>query len=116
MFAWRAFPEEPGASPGAYLTVPALARSGIDVAFTTRLGGRSAAPFDSLNLSYSSGDDAEVVRANRRRALAAVGGTLGSWTGARQVHGTSAVHTGVAERGAGWASPSDVVADADALW
>ncbi|TMK21806.1 MAG: laccase domain-containing protein, partial [Actinobacteria bacterium] len=116
MFAWRAFPEEPGVSSGAYLTVPALARSGIDVAFTTRHGGRSATPFESLNLSYSSGDDAGVVRANRRRALAAVGGALESWTGARQVHGVAAVHAGIGERGAGWESPSDVIADADALW
>src|SRR5439155_1039143 len=87
-----------------------------DVAFTTRHGGRSATPFESLNLSYSSGDDAGVVRANRRRALAAVGGALESWTGARQVHGVAAVHAGIGERGAGWESPSDVIADADALW
>jgi polyphenol oxidase len=116
MFAWRALEREPGASPGAVLIVPELARHGIAVAFTTRLGGRSVEPFASLNLSYSSGDDVETVRANRRRALAAVGATLQDWTGARQVHSTRAIRVGDAERGAGWESPATVIADADALW
>ena len=116
MFAWRAFGREAGASPGAFLTVPELARRGIQIAFTSRHGGLSADPFAFLNLSYSSGDDPEVVRSNRRRALAAVGGELESWTGARQVHGSRAVHVGPAERGAGWDSPANVIPDADALW
>ena len=116
MFAWRALAREPGASPGAVLTVPELARHGIEVAFTTRLGGRSGDPFASLNLSYSSGDDPAVVRDNRTRALASVGATLQDWTGARQVHRTRAVRIGEAERGAGWESPAGVIADADALW
>jgi YfiH family protein len=34
------------------------------VAFTTRRGGSSAAPFDSLNLGLFSGDDEGLVRAN----------------------------------------------------
>ncbi|MFY9585896.1 MAG: polyphenol oxidase family protein, partial [Actinomycetota bacterium] len=116
MFAWRALAREPGASPGAVLTVPELARHGIEIAFTTRLGGRSGDPFASLNLSYSSGDDPDVVRRNRTRALAAIGGALGDWTGARQVHSAHAVRVGDAERGAGRESPAGVIPDADALW
>ena len=76
----------------------------------------SADPFDSLNLSYASGDDPEVVRRNRTRALSAVGGALDSWTGARQVHGGRVVRIDAATRGAGWDSPANVVPDADALW
>ena len=116
MFAWRAFAEEPGAGPGAYLTVPELARHGVEIAFTSRHGGTSRSPFGSLNLSYSSGDDPDVVRANRTRALRSVGGGLGSWTGARQVHGSRAVQVGSSARGAGWDSPANVIPDADALW
>jgi hypothetical protein len=116
MFAWRAFTWEPGAGSGAVLTVPDLARRGIEAAFTTRLGGCSDEPFASLNLSYASGDDPEVVRSNRRRALAAIGAGLEDWTGARQVHSTRAVRVGDAERGAGWDSPAGVIPDADALW
>ncbi|MGH2793395.1 MAG: peptidoglycan editing factor PgeF [Actinomycetota bacterium] len=76
----------------------------------------SADPFDSLNLSYSSGDDPEVVRRNRTRAVSAVGGSLSSWTGARQVHGTRIVKVDGGVRGAGWDSPAHVIPDADALW
>ena len=116
MFAWRVFTREPGAGPGAYLTVPELARRGVRIAFTSRQGGRSAAPYSSLNLSYSSGDDPGVVRANRTRALAAVGGALDSWTGGRQVHGTRTARVDADRRGAGWDSPAHVVPDTDALW
>ena len=35
----------------------------------TRLGGVSRAPFESLNLARSVGDDAEIVRENNRRML-----------------------------------------------
>lgn len=38
----------------------------------TRKGGVSAGPYSSLNLSRSTGDAAEPVRENRRRALAAL--------------------------------------------
>ncbi|MCI0345718.1 MAG: polyphenol oxidase family protein, partial [Chloroflexi bacterium] len=72
--------------------------------------------FASLNLSYSSGDDPAGVRANRARALGAVGGEPASWTGTRQVHGTRIVAVGAAERGAGWDSPRTVIPEADALW
>lgn len=64
---------------------------GSRVAFTDRRGGRSRAPFDSLDLSLSVGDDAGVVEANRRIA----GGLLGEagaperWVPIRQVHGAS---------------------------
>jgi purine-nucleoside/S-methyl-5'-thioadenosine phosphorylase / adenosine deaminase len=116
MFAWRTFPHGTGASPGAYLTVPDLARRGIGVAFTTRHGGHSSDPYSSLNLSYSSGDDPATVARNRTLILGALGGGLESWTGARQVHGSRAEHVGERERGAGWDSPARVIPDADALW
>lgn len=56
------------------------------------------------------------MQRNRSRAVASLGGTLDSWTGARQVHGTRIVRVGPEERGAGWDSPANVVPDADALW
>lgn len=36
----------------------------VDIAFTDRHGGHSAGPFSSLNLSSSTGDDADVVDRN----------------------------------------------------
>jgi YfiH family protein len=96
--------------------VPALAREGIRVAFTTRQGGVSRAPYASLNLSFSSGDAPGAVRANRARALRAVGGAPESWTGARQVHGTRVVRVDASLRGAGADDPRGAIVGADALW
>jgi polyphenol oxidase len=44
------------------------------VAFTTRVGGVSEGPFDSLNLGRRTGDDVERVDENRRRLCALTGG------------------------------------------
>lgn len=121
MFAWRALPTRNGAAtsgvagPGAYLTVPALRSAGIRVAFTTRHGGVSEAPFSSLNLSFDSGDDAGRVRANRARALAAVGAGPETWTSARQVHGAGVTRVGRGDRGAG-VEPGSSIPQVDALW
>ena len=41
--------------------------AGVRAAFTTRLGGASAAPWDSLNLGAHVGDAPAAVLANRRR-------------------------------------------------
>jgi len=56
------------------------------VAFSTRLGGVSPAPYDSLNLSPATGDDPERVAANRLRLSGALG-LPADWALARQVHG-----------------------------
>jgi len=54
--------------------------------FTTRLGGVSHPPFDSLNLSYGVGDVSSNVTENRRRALAMGGASLGDVVMPHQVH------------------------------
>lgn len=54
--------------------------------FTTRLGGVSDAPFDTLNLSYGVGDRSEAVTENRRRAVRAFGRTLDEVVMPHQVH------------------------------
>ena len=46
---------------------------GYVVAFTTRVGGVSEGVYESLNLTARTGDDAERVEENRRRACAEVG-------------------------------------------
>jgi YfiH family protein len=116
VFAWRAFPARGDASPGAYLAVPALESAGIRVAFTTRHGGFSDDPYSSLNLSFFSGDDADVVKANRERALAVLGGDPASWTSGRQVHGAQPIHVTENERGSGADAPESTIAGIDALW
>lgn len=55
--------------------------------FTTRRGGVSLAPFDTLNLGRSTDDDAAHVEANRRRVLQALGLEPVRLATAGQVHG-----------------------------
>ncbi|MCB1690878.1 MAG: peptidoglycan editing factor PgeF [Halioglobus sp.] len=60
---------------------------------TTRLGGRSEAPFDSFNLGCHVGDNGDAVAENRRILAAALpGGAALSWLS--QVHGTAVVEAG----------------------
>jgi YfiH family protein len=56
---------------------------------STRAGGVSAAPFDSLNLSRSVGDDADAVAENRRRWAEAIGRPP-VWL--HLVHGATVLH------------------------
>jgi hypothetical protein len=88
---------------------------GADVAVTTRFGGGSEPPYDTLNLGLHVGDDAADVVANRGRAAGAFGVGLGELVFARQVHGAAAAFVGSAEAGRGSRAEDDAVADADVL-
>ena len=57
-----------------------------EVAFSTRQGGVSDGPYESLNLGRLTGDDVERVDENRRRLCAEVGGRLDRLALNRQVH------------------------------
>ena len=59
--------------------------------FSTRAGGVSEGPYDSLNLGRMTGDDVERVDENRRRLCAEVGGTPERLALNRQIH-SSLVH------------------------
>jgi len=59
--------------------------AGFRHGFTTRAGGVSAPPFDSLNLGWKWGDDSASVDENHRRLLAASGAS--TMLRASQVHG-----------------------------
>lgn len=62
-----------------------------EVAFSTRRGGVSEGPYDSLNLGRLTGDDVKRVDENRRRVCAEVGGRLERLALNRQVH-SATVH------------------------
>ncbi|PWU24625.1 MAG: laccase domain-containing protein [Candidatus Rokuibacteriota bacterium] len=57
------------------------------VAFSTRLGGVSREPFESLNLGRLTEDSSELVTENRRRLCAQLGVGYGELVFNRQVHG-----------------------------
>jgi YfiH family protein len=56
-------------------------------AFSTRIGGVSEAPFDTLNLGRLTEDDAEHVSENRRRLCSEMGTDAEQLCYGRQVHG-----------------------------
>lgn len=61
---------------------------GARAAFSTRLGGVSEPPFDSLNLGILTDDERGAVEENRRRLAAALGFAPEQVVFALQVHGT----------------------------
>ncbi len=71
------------------LALPVEHVDGAGFAFTTREGGVSRPPYDSLNLGSHVGDDPAAVAENRRRVAEAVGAT--DLVVADQVHGTTVV-------------------------
>jgi hypothetical protein len=83
---------------------------GADVAVTTRHGGVSRPPYDSLNLALHVGDDADAVVENRRRAALAFGVELAELVFARQVHGAQVTPVSGADGGRGATADDDPVA------
>ena len=67
-------------------TADTLSVGGVRHAFTTRHGGVSPAPFDSLNLASNRGDREENILENYRRLGAAVGFDASRAVGCRQIH------------------------------
>ena len=71
-----------------YYTFPSFdAYSGVRHAVLTRQGGISPAPWDSLNLGWTVGDDRANVEANYRRWAGALGLVREELTTTWQVHG-----------------------------
>ncbi|AKF06174.1 peptidoglycan editing factor PgeF [Sandaracinus amylolyticus] len=66
-----------------------LTRAGFAHGFATRVGGVSAAPFDSLNLGRSVGDDLAAVEENHRRLARAIGYDVARLYETSQVHGAA---------------------------
>jgi hypothetical protein len=88
---------------------------GADVAVTTRHGGVSRSPYDSLNLGLHVGDDTDAVVANRRRAARAFGVELAELVFARQVHGGRVTPVSATDGGRGALADDDAVGEADVL-
>lgn len=97
------------------LAWPALDGLGAEILVTTRHGGVSAGPYDSLNLSFSVDDEPGAVLENRRRVAAALGADPSDFVFARQVHGGRAQVVTEAHRGRGALSLNDAIPGADAL-
>jgi hypothetical protein len=96
----------------------------VRVACTTRVGGVSEPPFDTLNLGFKPGDDRACVLENRRRALCVLRGApsdLSTWVSLQQVHGAEVVRVTAVDAGKGalssvYGDAGGPVAKADAMY
>lgn len=79
---------------------------------STRRGGVSEAPWDTLNLSHTKGDDPNHVDENHRRFCQALQVVSGSVVTAYQVHGTRVARVTVAQRGERQAQCDALMTDA----
>lgn len=71
----------------SFYACPDPAWAGAAHGFSTRLGGVSPAPMDSLNLGANRGDDPANVRENFTRFCAAVGTDVNALVKNHQIHG-----------------------------
>jgi polyphenol oxidase len=86
---------------------------GARAAFSTRIGGVSAAPFESLNLGILTGDDRDAVSENRARLAAALGLEPDRVLIGRQMHDTEvALHDGP-QRPSPFAAPGSPIPEVD---
>ena len=85
------------------LLAPDVGIDGVEIRVTTRRGGVSQAPYDSLNLGDHVGDASHCVVENRRRVSARLPTQDIHWI--RQVHGIASVEAGMGS-----------VPEADAQW
>lgn len=91
-----------------FLTFPAFEKSGlVKHAFSTRIGGVSSAPYETMNLSFTRGDRAENVTENIRLFCNAVGVSYESLVASNQDHHTQIRRVGKSECGIGIRFPAD---------
>ena len=71
-----------------YISIPSFQGTNLVVAaISTRIGGVSQRPYESLNLAYHVGDDPKAVNENRIRFCKALGIDINSLVLAQQIHG-----------------------------
>jgi YfiH family protein len=89
-----AIPSTPGGAGADWLVPDWPAPPGVWALCTTRTGGRSQPPYDSLNLGTHVGDDPAVVQANRQALQAAVQARTPTARAVflNQMHGNGVVH------------------------
>ena len=89
-----------------WLSFPMLEETGIVIqGFSTRLGGCSSGIYQSMNLSFTRGDDPEKVAENYRRISSAMGFPAESIVTSDQTHTTNLRVVGKEDCGSGITRP-----------
>jgi YfiH family protein len=86
---------------------------GATVCFTTRRGGVSAAPYDSLNLGVITGDERSAVLENRKRTSRAIGIDGEQIRMGLQVHGSKILRHDDPAEGGHFLDPIEAPPEAD---
>lgn len=89
---------------------------GLVAGFTTRQGGSSQSPYDTLNLGLHVGDQPAHVLSNREQLARQLQFPFAGWTCAEQVHGTLVMPVTADKRGAGREQLEDALPAADGLY
>jgi hypothetical protein len=87
----------------------------IQALVTSRRGGVSQPPWQSLNLSFNVADVEEAVMENRRRVAALFESSPASMVWAEQVHGSDVAVVDESDRGLGALSPDTAISGCDGL-
>jgi len=82
---------------------------------STRTGGFSSPPYDSLNLGFHVGDDPKTVLKNRGRLATTIGIPLNQLTIARQIHSGNVKIISEELRGKGCADRKEAINATDAM-
>ncbi len=83
------------------LPIKGLNDASLCMGFTTRFGGVSEAPYNSLNLNFFREDDPEAVRQNFELFSEDVGVSLEAMVLSRQVHSSRIIRVGSEHKGMG---------------
>lgn len=100
-----------------YFVFPHLEQTGLIVhAITTRQGGVSLPPYESLNLAFHTGDNPEAVRQNRKIVSQALKFDFSSLVSCQQVHGTEVLKVDYGYQGSGSIAYENSIAKTDGLF
>lgn len=91
---------------------PIFERAGVHHGFSTRHGGVSASPFDSLNLGWNRPDNRESIRENYERLAREAGFEYGSMALVNYCHGDGVETAGVGDAGKGFGNGEFAPCDA----
>ncbi|WP_099301138.1 peptidoglycan editing factor PgeF [Bacillus sp. Marseille-P3800] len=89
---------------------------GLFAGFTTRHGGVSNSPYDSLNMGFHVEDSADAVVHNRERVAHDIGFALDAWIGSEQVHHATIAEVTEHDRGKGARQLDTAVQGTDGLY
>lgn len=99
-----------GLSDGVgYFTIDEFERGGkVSTCFSSRIGGVSESPYESLNLGFKSGEAFDNVRRNFARLCDSAGFKVEDLVLSDQVHGDICRSVGYGDRGSGIVSDGDI--------